>query len=217
MIDRKYDLITHIHASHMIDRFNDDREFAELFHGITERSILDVHRCFILYQMAKSRVGSPHSFAEFGVYKGGTARLLARAASGKRLHLFDTFAGMPAINPSFDKHAKGDFSDTSLESVKSFVDSPDAVYHEGFFPDTTIGVEDSFAFVHVDADIYQSVKDACEWFYPRMVPGGYILFDDYGAKSCPGAKKAVDEFFKDKLDKAILLPTGQSFVACSGR
>jgi hypothetical protein len=39
-----------------------------------------------------------------------------------------------------------------------------------------------------------------------------IVCDDYGSAYCPGAKKAIDEFFSDKLEQVISLPTGQSLV-----
>ena len=56
------------------------------------------------------------------------------------------------------------------------------------------------------------VLDSCDFFYPRLTPGGMMLFDDYGFASCPGVRKAVDEFFADKMQKPIYLPTGQALV-----
>jgi O-methyltransferase len=66
--------------------------------------------------------------------------------------------------------------------------------------------------VHIDADIYQSVKDSCTFFYPRLESGGIMVFDDYGFPSCPGARKAVDEFFSDKEEFPFYLPSGQCFI-----
>lgn len=37
-----------------------------------------------------------------------------------------------------------------------------------------------------------------------------MVFDDYGFPTCPGARKAVDEFFADKRETPIVLPTGQA-------
>ena len=61
-------------------------------------------------------------------------------------------------------------------------------------------------------DIRQSVLDCCEFVYPRMVPGGVLVFDDYGFLTCPGARAAVDEFFSDKPEHALVLHTGQAIV-----
>ena len=64
----------------------------------------------------------------------------------------------------------------------------------------------------MDVDLYRSVYDTVKWLYPRMVPGGVIVFDDYGFPQCDGAKVAVDRFFKDKPEQVTYLPTGQAFV-----
>src|SRR5262245_10402180 len=69
-----------------------------------------------------------------------------------------------------------------------------------------------YSFVHVDVDLYQSTLDCCEYFYTRLVPGGIMLFDEYGFPSARGEKDAVDEFFSDKPESPIALPTGQGMV-----
>ncbi len=38
------------------------------------------------------------------------------------------------------------------------------------------------------------------------------MFDDYGFASCPGARRAVDEFFVDKPERPLGLQTGQALV-----
>ena len=69
-----------------------------------------------------------------------------------------------------------------------------------------------FAFVHIDVDLYQPTRDSIEFFYPRLNPGGILLLDDYGFRSCPGATAAADEFFTDKDEAVANLPTGQGVV-----
>jgi hypothetical protein len=39
-----------------------------------------------------------------------------------------------------------------------------------------------------------------------------MLFDDYGFPACPGARKAVDEFFRDRPEAPVVLATGQAVV-----
>ena len=68
------------------------------------------------------------------------------------------------------------------------------------------------AFAHVDVDVYQSVWDCCEFIYPRLTTGGVMVFDDYGFPTCPGARKAVDEFFANKPETPIILQTGQAIA-----
>lgn len=146
---------------------------------------------------------------ELGVYKGGSAGAIAwalrNAGIERTLHLCDTFEGMPKTL-DWEFHEEFDFADTSLSAVSKRLDelTPGFPirYHKGLFSDTLPGVgEKLFCFAHIDADLYESVKQACEFVYPRMASGGVILFDDYGASTCPGAKKAVDEFFLDRVEK----------------
>jgi hypothetical protein len=39
-----------------------------------------------------------------------------------------------------------------------------------------------------------------------------MIFDDYGFPACHGEKVAVDEFFADKAESPIALPTGQAII-----
>jgi hypothetical protein len=151
----------------------------------------------VINELVKLASAAPAgAVAEFGVYRGGTAWHLARLAreQNRALWLFDTFSGIPCADPAIDVHKVGDFGDTSLEAVKKAI--PDAVFVAGVFPESVKGKElPRFAFVHVDADQYASVRAACEIFAPLMLPGGVMLFDDYGIATTPGATRAVDELF----------------------
>ena len=85
--------------------------------------------------------------------------------------------------------------------------------YAGLFPDTAGPVaETAFCLVHADVDIYTSVLACCHFFYPRLVSGGVMIFDDYGRQSCPGARAAVDELFADKPERPVYLPSAQAFV-----
>ena len=192
-----------------------DERFVRIMGEITY-SLVDRTRCYMLYQFALEAFQCEGEVAEIGVYRGGTARLLAKAleGSGKRVHLFDTFEGMPSTDPSKDAHRQGDFSDTSLASVQqNLAGCENVFFYPGYFPATSPPIEGSvFSLAHIDVDIYRSVLDCCAFFYPRMVPGGKIVFDDYGYETCPGAKLAVDEFFRGTPEKPFYLPSGQCFV-----
>ena len=178
-------------------------------------SLLPLHARYNLYclaDQARKRLGG--DFAECGVYQGGTAKILANIARGRPVHLFDTFSGMPETDAIRDLHKAGDFADTSLEAVREYLSEEDNVNCVmGMIPRSLEAVsERRFAFVHIDLDIYEPIKAACEFFYPRMQPGGILLFDDYGYPSCPGARTAVDEFFSDKPEILFVMITGQCSV-----
>ena len=188
-------------------------------------TLVSPDRCYVLYTLTKQALGLGGDIWECGVYRGGTAALLAElVASGRdprqKLHLFDTFQGMPETDPARDVHHRpGDFADTTLAVVRERVGHDDVtVYHEGLIPDTFAGLESSqIALAHVDVDIYKSVLDCCSFIVPRLVRGGFVIFDDYGFPTCPGARTAVDEYFENRPERPLVLPTGQAVVIkCSG-
>ncbi|OQA91848.1 MAG: Macrocin O-methyltransferase [Elusimicrobia bacterium ADurb.Bin231] len=186
--------------------WSSEKNFQILFKQIADRTVVSQDRCFMLYQFTNHLIKKPGEIAEVGVYKGGTAKLLAKTCPNKQIHLFDTFEGMPNSDTTIDFHKHGDFSDISIDSVKSFLkDCGNVVFHQGFFPETGTAVKDKkFALVYIDVDIYRSVKDCLEFFYGRIVPGGVIIIDDYESQYCLGVKKAITEFISDKPEKPII-------------
>jgi O-methyltransferase len=203
----------HQQAMQALPLWEEDVQFNRIMQTI-QHTLVDRTRCYMLYQMARQTARTAGEVVEVGVYKGGTARLLALALPHKTVHLFDTFAGMPATNSDFDKHLAGEFSDTSLAAVQERLkDCRNARFYQGLFPATSGPIaQTKFSLVHVDADIYDSVRACCEFFYSRLEKDAVMLFDDYGFPTCPGARKAVDEFFSDKPEVPFYLPTGQCLV-----
>ena len=65
-----------------------------------------------------------------------------------------------------------------------------------------------FALVHIDCDLYTPIVNALNYFYPRLMPGGYLIIHDYFSLAWDGAEKAVDEFFADKFEPVIPLTDG---------
>jgi len=199
-----------------IHLWEDDKEFIQLMKLIADYTLVDNKRCFMIYQFIKQISSLKGDVAEVGVFKGGTARLLAEGikSNNKNLHLFDTFDGMPQTDPGKDMVKKGDFKNTSLENVKLYLSAFENVrYYQGIFPVSAKPVENlMFSLVHIDVDIYLSAVDCCHFFYSRIVKGGLMIFDDYGQLSCPGVKDAVDEFFSNKSERPCYLPTGQCVI-----
>jgi O-methyltransferase len=184
------------------------------------RSLVTPESCWVLYSTVLQCLHLPGDVWECGVYKGGTARMLAQVMADssrlgtKKLHLFDTFAGMPETDSTRDWHRAGDFSDTCLAAVQSHVGHDQLVgYHPGLIPQTFAGLEHTrISFAHIDVDIYHSIKDCCAFVLPRLVVGGIMVFDDYGLPTCPGARQAVDEFFAGTPFIPLVLRTGQAVV-----
>jgi O-methyltransferase len=195
------------------------QSFKSEFARIEKWTVVSLERSYVLHQLALQALRLGGDFWECGVYRGGTAMLLAKIVreNGPKLRLFDTFEGMPDTDGGKDFHVKGDFSDTSMEAVRSRIPGDFVRFHKGFMPETFAGLEDSrIAFAHIDVDIYKSIVDCCDFIFPRLLVGGFMIFDDYGFPSCPGARKAVDDFFRDRRAVPLVLDTGQAIVFGNG-
>jgi len=133
-----------------------------------------------------------HPIVEVGVFNGGSAWYLAEAAriKGDELHLFDTFSGIPFHDPN-DSNVTGEFPG-SYESVLEAI--PDAHFHVGIFPETMPTDLKSVSFVHCDCDQYRSVRPVIDIFWPLLVPGGVMAFDDMFTA---GGRRAILETFPD--------------------
>jgi O-methyltransferase len=190
-----------------------DAEFEDAASKVRPYTLLLRDRLFMLWQFAKQSNVFQGATAQVGVFRGGSARLIAYATKGskKPFFLFDTFEGMPKVDQSVDLHEEGDFKDTSIEAVKKlFNDVPNIQFCKGRFPGTSGPANNErFGFVYIDVDIYQSTKDSLDFFYPKMIPGGFMMFDDYMGKRTPGVKKTLDEFLADKKEKPIITTVGQ--------
>jgi O-methyltransferase len=149
----------------------------------------------------------PGDIVECGVYKGGTAAILARLATHSRLPrtvwLFDSFQGMPpttAIDGPYARKWVGKLTSSPrhvqrlLRRVGADISRVRIV--PGLFEDTFPAFQiPQIALLNIDADWYESVKLCFEKFYDAVVPGGFVSIDDYGA--WPGCRIAVDEFFQE--------------------
>ena len=151
--------------------------------------------------------------AEVGVFQGSSAKVICKGKGERLLHLFDTFIGAPKPG-NFDNpnlFPEGRYYSDPNEVKKYLAEFPNVNIYEGLFPDTAGPVENSkFSLVHLDADLYKSTLDCLEFFYPRMSRGGVIITHDYRYMS--GVKKAFDEFFIDKPEIVLGLPSYQSLL-----
>jgi len=91
-----------------------------------------------------------------------------------------------------------------LEEIINY--NPDYLhYHKGWFQNTlskdSSQIED-IAILRLDADWYASTKVCLEYLYDKVVPGGFVIIDDYGYYE--GCKKAVDEFIEKRNLKIFL-------------
>ena len=152
-----------------------------------------LRRC--IEELQENGIGG--SLAELGVYKGEFAKYLNRYFPERKLYLFDTFSGFDGKDESdFDIRLKSGnaFLDGSVQEVLGKMRTKEScVIRKGHFPDTAVGLEhETYCLVSLDADLYKPILAGLEYFYPRLVTGGYIFIHDFGAYTWgTGVKRAV--------------------------
>ncbi|HXW31146.1 MAG TPA: TylF/MycF/NovP-related O-methyltransferase [Xanthobacteraceae bacterium] len=197
------------------DRFPQFAEFFQFFsQGEGKANCGDLPRLYLLLlNVARViRENIPGDLAELGVYQGNTARILAEAArsSGRRLYLFDTFAGFHSrdLRGPDQGGVRGHFGDTSLEKVQAFVGTHGVEYIVGRFPDSLAQqpMPQQFSIVHLDCDLHDPMLAGLTYFYPRLSPGGLLILHDYSSGHWTGGCQAIDAFMADKPERLVLMP-----------
>ena len=141
--------------------------------------------------------------AELGVYRGRFAKKINEAFPDRKMYLFDTFTGFDERDADKDRSfnystAAVDLTDTSIDIVlQAMPVKENCIIRKGFFPETASGLDETFAFVSIDTDLYQPIYDGLVYFYPRLSKGGYIFVHDYNNSEFKGAKQAVRNFCKE--------------------
>jgi O-methyltransferase len=136
------------------------------------------------------------------------------------LYLYDTFEGMtepserdvssldpPALSTWNEARERGEqawseYFDPELTSEEAV----SKLLHDTGYPAGRLHVvrgpvestlparaPERLALLRLDTDWYESTKHELEQLYPRLVPGGVLIVDDYG--HWEGARQAVDEYF----------------------
>ncbi|MEA2333261.1 MAG: O-methyltransferase [Thermoleophilaceae bacterium] len=163
-------------------------------------------------------------------------RACAASPLDRRLWLFDSFEGLPAPGPEDGEEAArfaGGRADASLEpiaarignaelacvgtreQVEGFLLGPAGLdrsrveFVQGWYQDTLPHAEvGQVALLHVDCDWYAGVKLALDTLYDSVVPGGWVVIDDYG--DWPGAARALHEFLGSRSIEAPLERVGHT-------
>jgi len=157
---------------------------------------------------------------EAGVYTGNSAKIICEVKGNKPLHLFDTFEGLPesmfepidsATELARRSLAPGRYAGSLFEVKENLKQYKNVFYYPGIFPETAKPLKNkTFAFVHLDLDLYRSTLEALRFFYPRLNVEGIIISHNY--TDLLGVKKAFDEFFKDKPEKINVISSSQCLI-----
>ena len=160
----------------------------------------------------------PGDFVECGVFDGTQIAAMALANqiynAGKKIHLFDSFEGIPQAGPNDDESitscigkgtGRGELITTgvSVSSVKAVqghmkgwgINPEQLVYHQGWFqttvPNHYLNIP-SISLLRLDGDLYESTKVCLEYLHPLVSKGGYVIIDDYALTGC---RKACEEYW----------------------
>lgn len=161
----------------------------------------------------------PGAIVECGVWRGGcmmavAKQLLALNDRKRDLYLFDTFSGMtpPTTRDTTILgeaatdllNASRKVEGASVWCVAGKQDVAENMSSTGYPQDRIHLVEGrveeslpqsapkEIALLRLDTDWYASTKHEMEHLFPRLMPGGILIIDDYG--HWQGCRQAVDEY-----------------------
>lgn len=161
-----------------------------------------------------------YNFVECGVGEGFTAFFALREILGQNLpkfsmHLYDSWDAMrkdqllesELIN--VNKNSELDINITK-KNLSEFIDY--IIYHQGYIPESLHSphAPKSILYLHIDLNSAQPTLSSLQFFYPLLVRGGVILFDDYGWIEYEDTRRKVNAFLHDKSGTLLKLPTGQA-------
>ena len=169
------------------------------------------------YELFKMTVDLPGAIVECGVFKGASFarfamfRDLFSHAHSKRLVGFDTFGDFPETAFEADKVRRESFVQAAGGRSLSTDQLRAMLRHKGCDRNVDLVAGDvretipaylaahrelKISLLNLDTDVYEPAVVILEHLYPRLVPGGVLLLDDYGV--FPGETRAVDDYFQGK-------------------
>jgi len=200
-----------------------DDPIVRLFSRVQPYSITDIFRAkSVLDYMELSLRTNPGDVIECGTFEGGMSilmglRLRELDFQNSKVHLCDTFGGLPNPTPGVDSHYQAGLFNISQQEVEATIESyrlkDSCVFHKGLFADTlpNISFPRGLAFAHIDGDLYASTVDCLKHVYPQLLPGGVLVLDDFYDQS-GGVMLAVHEHITSTHEVVHLGPVGQAAI-----
>jgi hypothetical protein len=148
------------------------------------------------------------TLVECGVCDGLTAFFAMRAMERTPFAavLYDAWEGI--TTPS------GSYSGIALEATRRNLQDykGEATFVKGFLPQSFANapLPSDIVWLHIDLNAAQATTAVLETLSSRMLPGGVILFDDYGWRDYQDTKAAIETFTGGMRGQLLALPTGQA-------
>jgi hypothetical protein len=222
-VDTKY--ITLYNISFEVQKALDfNKERTKLLSEVRDYTHVNYPRLKFLYDVAQKVAASQMqgAFVEAGVWRGGCAGILTYISKTHNykhpLYFFDSFEGLPQPREEdgIDSHKfANNNSNGGLKSINKVKAEEDYIKEllfnklgadqnkvniiKGWFQDTLPVYKEKvgpIAILRLDGDWYESTKVSLENLYDLVVPGGYIIIDDY--HYWDGCKRAVLEFIENR-------------------
>jgi len=163
-------------------------------------------------------------FVECGVNTGMMSLAICKYVDfnriGKTFWLFDTFCGIPVEQAKDEQevahvaaHNQGNYFECYELAKQNFSPYHNAKLIRGKVPETLSSVSiERISYLSIDMNLEVPERAAIEYFWPKMVSGGIVLFDDYGFVGYEAQHESADDF-ASKMGVAVLsLPTGQGIL-----
>ena len=162
-------------------------------------------------------------FVECGVLTGFSMGVVCEytgfGAKERQMYLYDTFEGIPAAynsenrsNATYERMNREALSILDLARTR-FADYDNVHLVPGIVPESFgRACPRRIAFLHIDMNAAASEIAALDKLFPRVVPGGYVILDDYGWTGYRAQKLAEDAWFAAHGHQVLELPTGQGLV-----
>ena len=170
---------------------------------------------FCIRYMMRFAKSSAFNLVECGVASGMSAYFALTELIDKSctFHLYDSWDVMKSeYLYDTEKEHIGKYNGQNMQNTKNNLKrySDKIKFHAGYIPATLDDTApDSICYLHVDVNSAKTTLEILEFFYPRLVSGGVILFDDYGWTSYNETKKIIDKFLNTKDELLYVSPTGQ--------
>lgn len=186
-------------------------------------------RVHVALWAAATAIRVPGDFVECGVNAGFVSSAIMRRLEWKnvpkRFYLIDTFRGpiMAQYSSEEIKVGRLKLTETAITSGgyvtdmerirENYAEWPNAVVIQGVVPEILPEVPaDCVAFLHLDMNCAYPERAALEFFWPRLTPGAFVLFDDYSYFGCQQQTEAIDAAAAILGVSVLSLPTGQGLV-----
>jgi hypothetical protein len=150
-------------------------------------------------------------FVELGVFYGHLSKVILNFDT-ELLNNRDYYLVDPWGSFEFD-FSNPLYNEDIYEIVKSrFKPYPKVKLIRNMVPDALNEIpSQKIAFLMIDMNGFEAELAALHFFYPKMVTGGIIYFDDYGGR-WPKLREVVDKFFEDKPEELLTFASPNAIV-----